>query len=248
MKAVLYVGHGSRVTKANDQLITFIQKVMPNIETEIQEICFLELAAPSIVEGIEKCVQRGAEEIAVIPVLLLAAGHAKVDIPRELNKAQLRFPYITFSYGRPLGISESIISVLGERLEEQGLELTNTTNRHDVTVLLVGRGSSDPEANSDLAKLGRLLWEYYPIKDVETCYLAATEPSYEEGLHKALRLEGKKVYVLPYLLFTGILMKKMQNTLTQYQNKCEKELVLCNYLGYHPKLADVVVQRVNEVL
>jgi sirohydrochlorin ferrochelatase len=248
LKAVIYIGHGTRVKEGNEQFKQFIEKVKEKVMVPIQEVAFLERAKPTIQEAIDQCVQQGATTIAVVPVLLLAAGHAKSDIPEAIKQAQITFPTVTFSYGRPVGADITVIDMLIDRLREQGFSHDDITNREQATVLLVGRGSSDPQANSDLVKIARLLWELCPVDAVETCYLAATTPNFQDGLEHVLQMENKKVYVIPYLLFTGILMNRMREEIAAANQQSEKEFVLSDYLGYHPKLVDIIVNRVFEAL
>ncbi len=59
MKAVLYICHGSRLKTAKEEAIQFITSCMSRIEATIQEVCFLELANPSIEDGFRTCVKRG---------------------------------------------------------------------------------------------------------------------------------------------------------------------------------------------
>ena len=58
----------------------------------VVECGFLEFARPVIAEGIERCVASGARTIAVLPGMLMAAGHAKNDIPSEIHEARRRYP------------------------------------------------------------------------------------------------------------------------------------------------------------
>jgi len=119
VQAVLYVGHGSRVKAGADEAMNFIENSKQMIDIGIQEVCFLELVKPSILEGISKCVARGATKIAVVPILLLTAVHANEDIPLEIEKAKLKYPSITFTYGRAFGIHSKIIDSLYDRVLEQ---------------------------------------------------------------------------------------------------------------------------------
>ncbi|MDV2683274.1 sirohydrochlorin chelatase [Alkalihalophilus lindianensis] len=253
MNAILYVGHGSRVQAGNQELISFIESVKVYFkEIPIQEHAFIELAAPSIAEGITACIEKGATRIAVVPVLLLTANHAKLDIPREIDEAKKRYPHVHFVYGRPFGVEATLISILKKRLEQKGLPMITARpeeeEREEAMVLVVGRGSSDPDANSDLMKISRLLWEEAPIADVEVCYIAATRPTVDQGLKRIMRFPYKKVYVLPYLLFTGVLMKGLEKKLDQWSAKTGIESVLCSYLGFDDDMKEVLIRRVEEVL
>ncbi|WP_096201130.1 sirohydrochlorin chelatase [Bacillus sp. FJAT-45350] len=252
MQAILYVGHGSRVKEGNYQFESFIERVKNVIDFPIQEHCYIEIAEPSIKEGIALCMSKGATAITVIPVLLLSAGHAKVDIPIEIKEAKKKYPHIKFTYGKPLGVEQNMIDIVGDRLIEGGLSVSDSftfEERQEVSVLLVGRGSSDSDANSDLAKIARLIWEQYPVKEVEICYLAATRPNFDEGLTKVVSGSQQKIIVIPYLLFTGILMKRMEQKIQSIKQLTEnKDIQLCNYLGYHRLLVNVLKKRIKEGL
>ncbi|WYP28031.1 sirohydrochlorin chelatase [Alkalihalobacillus sp. FSL W8-0930] len=251
--AILYVGHGSRVEAGNQELLSFIEKTKTQFpDVPIQETGFIELTSPTIVEAATACVEQGATHIAVVPVLLLTAMHAKEDIPEEIEKAQKKFPHVHFAYGRPFGIEPIIVDLIKQRAEEAGLtsiaHRPKFEDRQPVTLVLVGRGSSDVEQTSDLFKIARLAWEQTPIKDVEVCFIAATHPTVDEGLEKAARLESDTIYVIPYLLFTGVLMKGLEKQLAELNERSDKTFILGDYLGFDDKLIDVLKKRTNEVL
>lgn len=146
MKAVLYVCHGSRVKEAKEEAISFVSSCMNRVSAPIQEICFLELAQPDISEGFANCIRKGATEIVVIPVFLLAAGHVKEDIPNELQNMQNKYPHITITYGNPFGVSESLVSAA---YEGSGIKEYES----GVTLLLVARGSSDLGTLQDMKRI-----------------------------------------------------------------------------------------------
>lgn len=253
MRAILYVGHGSRVEEGNIELRSFIEKAKAFFtEVSIQEVGFIELASPSIQEAIQTCVAKGATHIAVVPVLLLTAQHAKEDIPIEIDQAKVKYQHVRFSYGRPFGVEQTIIELVKRRAEQAGLTKVDGRpsyeQREEATLLIVGRGSSDPEQTSDLFKIARLVWEDTPIIDTEVCFIAATRPNVDEGLEKALRLKGNTIYVIPYLLFTGVLMQGLQKQLEALNDRSEKSFILTDYLGFDDQLLAVLKTRTQEVL
>ena len=69
-------------------------------------------------QGFERCVKKGATKIIAIPILLLTAAHAKIDIPNELTNLQLRFPDVEVKLGQPIGVHEKMIDLLLERLAD----------------------------------------------------------------------------------------------------------------------------------
>lgn len=121
-------------------------------------------------------------------------------------------------------------------------------DRKDVSILLVGRGSSDPDNTSDLMKIARLVWEFTPVNDVDVCFIAATRPNVNEGFARMDRLPNKIVYVVPYLLFTGVLMKGLQKQINEWSEQTDKQFILCDYLGFDDQLISVLSRRVQEIL
>ncbi|MCP8968671.1 sirohydrochlorin chelatase [Ectobacillus ponti] len=238
MQAVLYICHGSRVKEAGEQARFFAERCMEKVDAPIQEVCFLELTEPSIEEGFRRCVERGATTVAAVPVLLLTAAHAKEDIPQELEKVRLEHPHIPLTYGRPLGVHQDIVSILLERIGPERIG-------EDAMALLVGRGSSDPDVKRDFRQIADLLQETHPFQRVDVSYLAAAEPTFEQGLAAARETSHQQIFVVPYLLFTGLLMKGMERTIRKL---ADERIILCEYLGYHDKLERVMVERVREAI
>ncbi|MYL34507.1 sirohydrochlorin chelatase [Pontibacillus yanchengensis] len=241
MQAVLYVCHGSRVAKGRQQAVSFIEQCMETIDEPIQEVCFLELAQPTIEEGVQACIEQGATKVAVIPILLLSANHAKHDIPDELEPIKQAHPSVQFQYGAPFGVHERIVDILLERIHEQGTEPTT-----DDMILLVGRGSSDEAVKENFREIESYVKQKTNLHKVETCYLAAAHPTFAEGLEQAKASEAKRVFVVPYLLFTGILMQEMTEAIEELSSP--QPFILCNYLGYHPNLREVLRDRVYEAI
>lgn len=242
MQAVLYVSHGSRVKKGVSQATQFIESCMARVPLDIQEICYLELVDPDIAAGVIRCIERGATEIIVQPVLLLAAGHVKKDIPKEIEKVSKLYPEVTFIFSEPFGSDEKIIDILVERIIEKGGEPFS----EDSMVLLVGRGSSDPDISDIFAEISGKLSEK-GMAPVNVAYLAACEPRFHVGLDMAKKTNYEKVFVVPYLMFTGILMKEMQATIETITSD-HQTFVLCDSLGAHDNLIQVLTERIETCL
>ncbi|PYF09107.1 sirohydrochlorin chelatase [Ureibacillus chungkukjangi] len=242
MKAVLYVAHGSRVKAGVEEARQFIETVKPQINVAIQEICFLELADPSIVEGVSACVAKGATEIAIIPILLLTANHAKQDIPLEINKAKEMYPSVTFTFGKPFGINEKLIDSLQERVHQK-----STKQNEEIEVLLIGRGSSDERVQIDFQQIANNLKRKYNYALVDICYLYGKGPSFENALEQLQTNREKPVYVVPYILFTGLLKIGIQKKMAEL-GFSDDEVVLCDCLGYDENVRQVLIERVKETL
>lgn len=249
MEAILFVGHGSKDPEGNQEVIQFINTLAPQLEFPILETCFLEFEQPTVSQGLETCIQKGATRIVIIPLMLFAAGHAKLHIPHEIDEMKQRYPHIAVTYGKPIGIHPQMIHLLGDRFQEAQAHHTPESMevQQDMAVLLVGRGSSDIDANSDIYKMSRLFWEKHKNLIVETAFMGVTSPTVEEGIHRCIRLGAKRIVILPYLLFTGILMKRLITFTSRFQQQYpEIEFDLGHYFGAHRYLQEVVMERVKE--
>ncbi len=244
---VLLVGHGSREQSGNDEFLKFCEVIKPHLGPERVETCFIELTTPLVAESLDRCVELGARRVVVLPVILLAAGHVKVELPHELDEAKERHPGVEFLYGRHIGLDPLVIDIMRERLAE--MEGEAEWPPEDTAILVVGRGSSDPDANSDLYKLSRLLWESRRYPWVESCFIGVTNPSLPEGLARCAVLGARRIIVAPYFLFTGVLIPRIHRIVSEFTAAHPGiEVRMANYLNGHPKLVTVLQERKREAL
>jgi sirohydrochlorin cobaltochelatase len=220
-RPLLAIGHGTRNDRGRQTFIDFVETYQKLDNSRPVIPCFLELTEPTIQEGVEACVERGYTDITALPILLFAARHNKFDVTNELDRARSPYPQINFSYGRHFGITPKIIELWRDRLARLDQPEHNPRNiaREDTVLLFVGRGSSDPDANGDVCKLARIMWEGSGYKTVETCFIGITHPRLEEGFRRAYLYQAKRVIVLPYFLFTGTLMEKIFDLTAQQEEQ-----------------------------
>jgi sirohydrochlorin cobaltochelatase len=76
-------------------------------------------------------------------------------------------------------------------------------------LVVVGRGSSDPDANSQLYQIARVLAESVGIKQLEIAFVGITWPSLDVTLQRLARIKPKAVLAVPYLLFPGVIANKI---------------------------------------
>lgn len=245
-RPLLLVGHGSRDTEGRDRVLEFAAAYQKLDHSRPVIPCFLELTEPTIQDGVDLCVEKGYTDISVLPILLFAARHNKFDVTNELDRARQRHPQVKFHYGRHFGITPAIIQLWQERLAALDTPRFNPDNiaREDTVLLFVGRGASDPDANGDVYKLARIVWEGSRYKTVEICFIGITHPRLEEGFRRARLYGPKRIIVLPYFLFTGVLVKKILEITQQEQLAHPEQLV--SYLpemGSHPQLMQILRDR-----
>lgn len=248
MKAILFVGHGSQDKEGNDQVRVFINKMKPMMDPSLLiETCFLEFESPTVNQGLDTCVRKGANQVYVIPMMLLQAGHSKIHIPACLDEAKEKYPNVQFIYGRPIGIHEEALEICKSRLVEMELDIEKADS--DTAIIVLGRGGSDPDANSDLYKITRLLWEKLNFRIIEPAFMGVTNPLIDEAVERCMLLGAKKVVILPYFLFTGILIKRLEKMVQDYQQKFSNhQFKLAGYFGFHHKLQTILMDRVQEAL
>lgn len=242
MQAILYVGHGTRVQQGVAEAIKFIEETKRQVNIGIQETAFLELVKPDIVQGIKSCVERGASKIAVVPILLLTAQHANQDIPEEIEKAKVLYPHVEFTIGQPFGIHERLIDTIYERIVEQNVEISP-----EAEVLLVGRGSSDLAVVRDMAKISKRLQQKYRFRTVSACFLYGAGPSFEQTLNDFKQRDVKQVFIVPYLLFSGLLSMGIQKKVEQSAFDASR-IILCGSLGYNNHVRQVLIERAYEAI
>jgi len=240
-RPLLMIGHGTKDQQGQQSFLDFAAAYQALDTSRPVLPCFLELTGPTIQEGVAQCVEKGYTELSVLPILLFAARHNKFDVTNELDRARQRHPQVKFHYGRHFGITPGIIELWRSRLAEIDQP---QISRSDTVLLFVGRGSSDPDANGDVCKIARILWEGSGYSTVETCFIGITHPRLEEGFRRARLYQPKQIIVLPYFLFTGLLVKKIFDITAQQQKQYPDILMTClPEMGFHPQLFSVLRER-----
>ena len=245
-RPLLMIGHGTRDQDGRQVFLDFVNRYQNFDRSRPVIPCFLELTEPNIEQGVDYCVQQGFNDISALPILLFAARHNKFDVTNELDRTRIKYPQLNFHYGRHFGINPNIISLWQKRLAQLDKSEYNPHNipREETVLLFVGRGSSDPDANGDVYKLARILWEGSNYQTVETCFIGITHPRLEEGFRRALFYQPKRIIVLPYFLFMGALMKKIYDITEQQRIKHpEIDIVSLPEMGIQPELFQLLRER-----
>ncbi len=246
---VMVCGHGSRdggaVTEFA-QVAKGLRKLMPDMPVEYG---YLEFATPIIREGLDKLRDQGVTRILAVPGMLFAAGHVKNDIPSVLNTYAAQNDDVTIELGKDLGIDPKVMHAAGARIQ-QSLDAAGDDVPLDETLLVVvGRGASDPDANGNVAKVMRLLWEGFGFGWGETVYSGVTFPLVEPGLEHVAKLGFKRIIVFPYFLFTGILVDRIYEHTDRVAARYPGiEFIKASYLNDHPQVIETFKERVEQIL
>lgn len=253
--AILFVGHGSRDVEAVEEFYQLADHFRERFPDRQVETGFLEFVRPVIAEGVEKLVKQGATHIQAIPGMLMAGGHAKNDIPSELNALQQQYG-IKIEYGAELGVNALMLQAARARIEAAEAELKQRVgegggegyDRKDTLLVVVGRGASDADANSNICKITRFLEEGMGFGWATTCYSGVTTPLVPDCLERAHGLGFKQVIVFPYFLFTGRLVKRIYAWTDDYAAAHpDVAVVKASYLNDHPKVIDTFVEKLEDI-
>ncbi len=239
---MLVIGHGTKDAEGVAQFGELVDLVRKNAEGDV-EGGFLELSAPPIQDAVASLVAKGHGTIDVVPLVLVAAGHSKGDIPAALERERLRHPGLRLRYGRPLGPHPLLLADLTDRLAAAVPE----TDWPDTAVVLVGRGATDPDANAEVAKTARLLLEGRGIGTVETAFISLAQPSVPEGLDRAQALGYSKIVVVPYFLFAGVLPDRIVTQAQVWGQATGVEVTVAGLIGPSERLAQLVADRHAEI-
>jgi sirohydrochlorin cobaltochelatase len=245
---VLVCGHGSRNRLAVAEFASLARQLQQRFDPVPVAYGYLEFATPILREGLESLRRQGVKHVLAVPAMLFAAGHAKNDIPSVLNTYAAETG-MRIDYGRELGVDRRMIQAAGARLQEALADAPGDVPLEDTLLVVVGRGSSDPDANSNVAKVTRMLVEGFGFGWGETLYSGVTFPLVEPGLRHVVRLGYRRIVVFPYFLFSGVLVSRIaQHTDRVAADHPDVEFVKVSYLGDHPHVLDTFVERVEDVV
>ena len=241
--ALLLVGHGSR-SAAGVAEYWDLARVLSTAAPELAVGCgFIELADPDLDTAIDDLVAAGATSVVASPLILLGAGHLKNDGPAALHRGRHRHPGVDFHYARDLGVHPLVLEVAEDRIREAlaGDDPASTA------VVVVSRGSSDPDANADLYKVARLLWDSRGLGLVEPAFVSLAEPSVPAALDRCRRLGATRVAVVPYFLFTGVLVERIRSQTSEWAAAHpELDVRHGHHLGADRRIAALVLERYRE--
>ncbi len=247
MTDLLLIGHGSRDPAAAeefDRLTTLVRAAAgPAARTRVAG-GFLELAEPHVDAAVDRLVADGSTDIVAVPYVLFGAGHLKDDGPAVLGRARVRHPHVRFRLGRDLGIHPAVLDVAEDRARDAVKRLPPTER---TAVVLVGRGSTDPDACADFVKFARLLEDGRGLGPVHPAFVAMSRPHLDDALDRARDLGAEAVTVVPLLLFRGVLVDRIAVQATTWAAANPGVAVaIAAHLGPDPRLAGVVVERHRE--
>ncbi|WAC73480.1 sirohydrochlorin chelatase [Roseateles sp. SL47] len=243
---ILIVGHGSREDSGNQEILAFAAQWQTRQPDWRIQVCFIEFAPPSLQQGLLEAA-RQSSRVLVVPLILNAAGHVKMEVPEAIEQARAACPGTEILLAPHLTACDPVLTVLRRRLRHamQALDMPDPTT---TGVVLLGRGSSDRGANGDMAKMARWLLEVGDHELVDLAFTGITWPRLERVVQRQVLLGMKQIVVLPYYLYTGTLMQRIHRQVdhlrTQYPQVRFKST---EHFGFEPEIFDLMSQRVLDL-
>ena len=251
-RGVLIVGHGTRDRHGAAEFHQCVRQAAQRLVDVAVEPGFLELAKPSIAQAVTRLTQQGISQITVLPLLLLGAGHVKRDIPEAVAAAVRdsvsRYGEIEWRQVGHLGCHQRLLQLSAKRFHES---LTPCAQRERIAeeetlLLMVGRGSPDPDATREMHEFTRLRRELTPVAYAQTCFLAMAQPSVEVMLKQVAELPCRRVVVQPHLLFRGQLLQQLKNRIQDATRQWpDRQWCVSKHLGPDSLLIDAICEMIN---
>lgn len=247
--SIVVAAHGSRDPAGIREIESLVELIKARVPQRRVAHGYLEFASPTIDEAIRATLQSGATRVVMLPALLFAATHAKNDMPSELAVLKRDFPAIAFHFGAAMDLHPLLLHLTQRRIIEAEVRSDRTEPRADTCLVVVGRGTSDPDANSEVSKLTRMLEEGLGFGASFVCYAGTAKPLVLDGLQAAARLGYRRMIVFPYFLFDGVLVKRIYAAADGLQMRHpEIEVLKAGYLGAHADVAEVFLERAQEAV
>jgi sirohydrochlorin cobaltochelatase len=244
---VMVCGHGSRDLAAIGEFRRLVDRLADRLPHYPVESGFLEFARPVLREGLDRLRARGVDHVLAVPGMLFAAGHVKNDVPSVLNQYAADHG-VRIEFGRELGIDPKLLRAAQDRIETALAQARSDVPRAETLLAVIGRGTSDPDANGNVAKVARMLWEGMGFGWAEVGYSGVAHPRVDAVLERAGRLGFRRIVVFPYFLFTGILIQRIYRQADELAARHPHvEFLKAGYFDDHPLVLDAFVERIEGI-
>ncbi|MCU1678367.1 MAG: cobalamin [Frankiales bacterium] len=235
MIPLLLAVHGSRDPASARMTERIAAAVRAALGADVS-IGYVDNSPPSLAEAFAALAATGVTDLVVVPTLLIAASHSKGDVPGSIQAAHLAHPSLRIAYGRPLWPDPRIVEAVDDRLREAGIGAGDS-------VVIASAGAADPDANAELCKVARLLWEGRSYDEVVPAYASATTPTPAQAVHRLLVLGASRVAVVPFFLSPGNFQIAVDE-----ESRAAGAAVITDVLGDHPGIVSLVADRYREAL
>ena len=241
----LLAGHGSRNREGNDEIERFADQWRQKHPDWRIEVCFIEHADVLLNDGLDRAAQ-DAERVVLIPFILNAAGHVKMELPAAIEAARERHPKVDFVVTRHLGMGREVFDVLQKQLDRL-MKALAVPDPQTTGVILLGRGSSDAGANGELARMARWVFEENDHELVDLAFTGVTWPRLETVVQRQVKLGMTQICVIPVYLFTGVLIERIAAQIERLKQQYPQvAFALGKHFGFEPEIFSTLDRRASD--
>ena len=246
-KGILLCGHGSRTKTGTDSFKELVALLKARYTDYEVDYGFLEFNHPVYEASVERMYQKGIREIYALPVILFAGSHAKNDIPYEMNTIQSYYSDLTIKMGKHLGVNSFLLELAQKRvLEEESKH--SLINRKDVCLMVVGRGTTDTDANSDVHKLACMLGEGMGFGFTTVAYSGTAYPNVTKSLELTSKMAFKRTIAIPFFFFTGVLLERIYKQIRDFSETSPLEHFYTQAFGSDEFILKAFDERLEEAI
>jgi sirohydrochlorin cobaltochelatase len=237
---VLIVGHGSREARANTDFEALCAAYAAHSGPDVHvRHAYIELAQPLLEDALLSAAAEH-DEVVVTPLLLLSGPHLKNDFTLAIARARAQYPHVRFVLAPALGVHPHMVDALFAQIAPHVAEPATTS------LVVVGRGASDPDANGDLFKITRLCSEGRGFSSVDVGFIGITQPALAASLERAQRQRPSRIVVAPYMLFAGRLIDRLHEQVAQLAERTPWiSFKVATPLGAHPGVLEALRERIE---
>ncbi|MFW6100057.1 MAG: sirohydrochlorin chelatase [Bacteroidota bacterium] len=249
LQAILLCGHGSRKKEGVEALVQLSEKMQKRYDEIKVDYGFLELSSPTYYDAIRKLYNQGIRHIVAIPVFLFTGIHLNYEIPGLMKQYQNEMEGLKITLTSNIGINEELIQLAEKRIIEAEYAKYRKSLDHSNDILLTAAvGNSLPEANAEVAKLTRLIWEKINFGFSQYAFSSKlTFPSVAQTLQIIKNCSFGRIVVFPLLLFPSLHLDKIFMSVEEFRKENKKEVVFAEPFGVDEFLIDILVRRHKEV-
>jgi sirohydrochlorin ferrochelatase len=204
--ALLTIAHGTRDPRGAEEMDVLLGLLRERVDAPVANAWLEDFSDPDPVTAARDLVEAGARRIVTLPFLVLGAGHAKTDVPFGVADVRAAFPDVHVTHGRILALQRGLFDLAHARVDAARVAtgLDDERPPEDELLLLTGAGSSDPDANGDLAKAARYLAEATGHRRVDVAYAGVTWPRADVALRRAHAAGATRVVMFSWSLLAGL--------------------------------------------
>ncbi len=242
--ALLLIAHGTRDPRGAQELEVLLDHLRDRVPAPVGGAWLEDFADPDPVTVAAQLVDAGARALVTLPFLVLGAGHAKTDVPEAVAQVRTAFPDLPVAHGRILGLHPALFALARARIDA----VSGRGDRDGEVLVVTGSGSSDPDANGDLAKAARVLAEGTGHRWVETAYAGVTWPTVDVVLRRLAAAGARRVVLFSWSLLAGLLERRVVGWGEEVSSESGLRVVDAGRLGPDALVADAVVERYREAI